>query len=448
MAARPIAVRFAPSPTGRLHMGNARPAVLNWLFARRHGGTLLLRHDDTDAERSRDEYIDAIEADLRWLGLAWDRRERQSGRLARYAEVLETLKASGHAYSAYETAEELSLKRKAQLNAGRPPLYDRAALRLTPAERAALEAKGRTPHWRLRLDHTDVAWADVIHGDMTIQSSTLSDPVLVREDGTPLYVFTSVVDDIDFAISHVIRGDEHLMNTVPQIQLFRVLGAPPPTFAHFALLVGKEGEKLSKRLGALSLADLHADGIEAMAIASYLARLGSSDPIEPRSDLQEVAAKFDLTHFGRAPAHFDPDDLRAHNAKVVHQLPYAAARDRIETLAVPNPEAFWLAVRGNLSRVADAAEWARVVTAPALSAPVEDATLVAKAAALLPLEPWNDATWSAWTGAVAGATGTRGRALFHPLRVALTGRDTGPEMKALLPLIGRERVLARLSRGT
>jgi glutamyl-tRNA synthetase len=288
-------------------------------------------------------------------------------------------------------------------------------------------------------------WADVIHGDMTIQPSTLSDPVLVREDGTPLYVFTSVVDDVDFGITHIIRGDEHLMNTVPQIQLFRALGAAPPTFAHFALLVGKDGEKLSKRLGALSLEELRGEGIEPIAIASLLARLGTSDPIEARTNLDELVAGFDLGRFGRAPAHFDADDLRALNAKVLHLLPYAAVRARIEALRVPNPEAFWLAVRGNLTSIAEAGEWARVVTAPSLPSRVEDAGFVAKAAALLPPEPWSDATWSAWTGAVAGATGAKGRALFHPLRVALTGRDTGPEMKALLPLIGRERALARLS---
>jgi glutamyl-tRNA synthetase len=443
--AAPVIVRFAPSPTGRLHMGNARPAVLNWLFARRHGGMFLLRHDDTDAERSREEYVAAIEADLRWLGLAWDQRVRQSERLARYAEVLATLQASGRVYAAYETAEELSLKRKAQLNAGRPPVYDRAALKLTSEQRAKLEGAGRVPHWRFRLEAGNVVWADVIHGDMTIQPSTLSDPVLVREDGTPLYVFTSVVDDVDFGITHIIRGDEHLMNTVPQIQLFRALGAAPPTFAHFALLVGKDGEKLSKRLGALSLEELRGEGIEPIAIASLLARLGTSDPIEARTNLDELVAGFDLGRFGRAPAHFDADDLRALNAKVLHLLPYAAVRARIEALRVPNPEAFWLAVRGNLTSIAEAGEWARVVTAPSLPSRVEDAGFVAKAAALLPPEPWSDATWSAWTGAVAGATGAKGRALFHPLRVALTGRDTGPEMKALLPLIGRERALARLS---
>lgn len=438
-----IAVRFAPSPTGRLHMGNARPAVLNWLFARKLGGTFLLRHDDTDAERSREEYVAAIEEDLRWLGLTWDRRARQSDRLDRYAAALERLKEAGHVYPAYESAEELSLKRKAQLNAGRPPVYDRAALRLTDADRARLEAEGRKPHWRFKLQPGQMRWADVIHGAMEIPAESLSDPVLVREDGTPLYVFTSVVDDAELGISHIIRGDEHLMNTVPQIQLFAALGALAPVFAHFALLVGKDGEKLSKRLGALSLDELRADGIDPMAIASMLARLGTSDPIEPRAEMAELVEGFDLSRFGRAPAHFDPDDLRALNAKVLHRLPFGKMRDRLARLGVPSPEGFWNAVRGNLTGLRDLEDWAAVVRGP-LRGQLEDAGFSSRAADVLPPEPWTEATWSAWTAAVSGATGAKGRALFHPLRLALTGRDTGPEMKALLPLLGRDRVLARL----
>ena len=424
-------------------MGNARPAVLNWLFARKHGGTFLLRHDDTDAERSREEYVTAIEGDLRWLCLDWDRRERQSSRLARYGEVLERLKQSGHVYAAYESAEELSLKRKAQLNAGRPPVYDRAALRLTEAQRTELEAQGHKPHWRFKLAPGTVRWADVIHGDMAVPSESLSDPVLVREDGTPLYVFTSVVDDIDFGITHIIRGDEHLMNTVPQLQLFAALGAAAPVFAHFALLVGPQGEKLSKRLGALSLGELREQGIEPLAIASMLARLGSSDPIEPRAALADLVAGFDLSHFGRAPAHFDPDELAVLNPKVLHQLPYAVVAERLAGWGIRDAERLWLAVRGNLAGLGEVKDWARVVAGP-LAGTLEDPSFTDRAAAALPAEPWTDATWSAWTRAVTEATGAKGRALFHPLRLALTARENGPEMKSLLPLIGRERALARL----
>ncbi|MFM2128576.1 MAG: glutamyl-tRNA synthetase GltX [Pseudomonadota bacterium] len=438
-----ITVRFAPSPTGLLHMGNARPAILNWLFARKHGGTFLLRHDDTDAERSREEYVTAIEGDLRWLGLDWDRRERQSLRLARYREVLERLKQSGHVYPAYESAEELSLKRKAQLNAGRPPVYDRAALRLSDAQRAELEGQGHKPHWRFKLAPGTVRWSDIIHGDMALPAESLSDPVLVREDGTPLYVFTSVVDDADFGISHIIRGDEHLMNTVPQLQLFAALGMPAPAFAHFALLVGKQGEKLSKRFGALSLGELREQGTEPMAIASLLARLGSADPIEAHASLGDLVAGFDLSRFGRAPAHFDPDELAALNAKVLHQLPYATVAARLAAWGIRDAEPLWLAVRGNLAGLAEMKEWAQVVAGP-LQGRLEDPSFTERAAAVLPAEPWTDATWSAWTRAVTEATGAKGRALFHPLRLALTARDNGPEMKALLPLIGRERTLARL----
>lgn len=441
--ARGVTVRFAPSPTGLLHMGNARPAVLNWLFARTHGGTFLLRHDDTDAERSREEYVAAIEADLRWLGLDWDRRERQSARLARYREVLERLKKAGQVYAAYESAEELSLKRKAQLNAGRPPVYDRAALRLTDAGRAELEAAGHKPHWRFKLAPGPARWADVIHDDMAVPTESLSDPVLVREDGTPLYVFTSVVDDIDFAITHVIRGDEHLMNTVPQMQIFAALGAAAPVFAHFSLLVGRQGEKLSKRLGALSLGELRAQGIEPMAIASMLARLGSADPIEPRAALADLVAGFDLSHFGRAPAHFDPDELAVLNAKLLHQLPYAVVAERLADWGIRDAEGLWPAVRGNLATLADVKDWALVVYGP-VAGSLEDKAFTDRAAALLPPEPWTDATWPAWTRAVSEVTGAKGRALFHPLRLALTGRENGPEMRSLLPLIGRERTLARL----
>lgn len=441
---RSVAVRFAPSPTGRLHVGNARQAVVNWLFARKHGGSFLLRHDDTDTERSEDRHIDAIEGDLRWLGLTWDSRVRQSERLDRYAAALTRLKAQGSVYPAYETPEELSLKRKAQLNAGGPPLYDRAALRLTPAARAELEAKGRKPHWRFRLEPGQVRWDDVVHGAMAVEAETLSDPVLVREDGTPLYVFTSVVDDAELGISHVIRGDEHLMNSVPQIRLLQALGAAPPVFAHIALLVGAQGEKLSKRLGALSLETLRAEGVEPLAIASFLARLGTSDPVEPRTSTDSIIAGFDLSRFGRAPAHFDADELLALNAKVLHHLPYAAVRERLRQVGVlEHAEAFWHAVRGNLGIFDDVVAWIAVASGPLHGSP-PDAEFASRAAELLPSEPWGETTWAEWTTKVSGVTGAKGRALFQPLRLALTGRDTGPEMKALLPLIGRERARSRL----
>jgi glutamyl-tRNA synthetase len=436
-----VAVRFAPSPTGRLHVGNARAALLNWLYARKHGGTFLLRLDDTDTGRSTAEYAAGIEADLRWLGLDWDRFARQSDRFALYSAATETLRAAGRLYPCYETAEELELRRKVQLSQRKPPVYDRAALKLTDAERAKLEAEGRKPHWRFRLAPGIVAWDDLVHGRVEIDMASLSDPVLVRSDGYPLYTLSSVVDDGDLKITHIIRGEDHITNTAAQIQLFAALGHAVPVFGHFSWLLDAEGAGLSKRIGSLSLADLRAQGYEPMALNSLLARLGSADPVEPRQTLADLVAGFDFGRFGRAPARLDPHELDLLNAKILHETPFDALRDRLPAGAT---EGFWNAIRGNIGKLAEAAEWWGVV-AGAVTGPREDEALLAAAAVILPPEPWDGATWKAWTGEISAKTGTKGRGLFHPLRLALTGRDKGPEMAALLPLIGRARVLARLT---
>lgn len=434
-----VNLRFAPSPTGLLHVGNARVALVNWLFARQRGGRFLLRLDDTDSERSDPAFADAIERDLRWMGLEWDGKARQSDRLARYAAVAEALKTAGRLYPCYETPEELSLKRKAQRAAGRPPRYDRAALHLGEAERQALEAQGRRPHWRFRLEDRDVVWQDLVRGEQHFAALHLSDPVLLREDGRPLYTFTSVVDDADFAITQVIRGEDHVANTAVQIQLFEALGAPLPAFAHLPLLVDAQGQGLSKRLGSLSLAQLREAGLEAMALNSYLARLGTSDAIELRLSLEELARELDLSHTGRAQPRFDEAELWLLNAKLLHQLPFAAVAGRLPGL----DEALWLAVRGNLTRMGEAADWLTVRDGP-LSPVIKEPAFLAAAAELLPPEPWDVGTWRLWTEAVKAATGRKGRALFHPLRLALTARESGPEMASLLPLIGRGRVCRRL----
>lgn len=435
-----VAVRFAPSPTGRLHVGNARGALLNWLFARKAGGSFLLRLDDTDTGRSTEEFARGIEDDLRWLGLDWDRFAKQSDRFALYAEAAEKLRKSGRLYPAYETPEELELRRKIQLSQRRPPVYDRAALKLTDADRAKLEAEGRRPVWRFKLEHNRTAWDDLIHGHVEIDMASLSDPVLLRSDGYPLYTLSSVVDDGDLGITHVIRGEDHVTNTAAQIQLFEALGYAVPTFGHFSLLLDAEGGGLSKRLGSLSLADLRAQGIEPMALNSLLARLGSADPVEPKQSLQELVAGFDLTRFSRAPARLDPHELETLNARILHELPFAAVRDRLPAGA---GEDFWLAVRGNLATVGDAADWWAVVQGD-ITPVIEDEKVVQAAIETLPPEPWDATTWKGWSQAVAAKAGVKGRALFHPLRLALTGRDKGPEMAPLLPLIGRERALKRL----
>lgn len=443
-----VLVRFAPSPTGLLHIGNIRSALFNWLFARRQGGKFMLRLDDTDRERSTAAFAQGIERDLKWLGLTWDVFARQSDRLDRYRGILEKLKDSGRVYPCYETQAELDLKRKTQLGRGLPPVYDRAALKLTDAERAEQERQGRKPHWRFRLDSAPVTWDDVIQGHKSFPATSLSDPVLVREDGVPLYTFCSVVDDADFGITHVIRGEDHVANTAVQIQIWQaVTDKAPPVFAHFPLIVSASGVEMSKRLGTLSIASMRDDmEIEPMAINALLAYLGTSDSVAPHLTPEELAASFDLGKISRATPKFSAEDLQALNAKILHLTGYDAARERLKTLGIPdNNEAFWNAVRPNLTRLSDARQWWQVVQGPV--APViadEQSGFVAAALNLLPPPPWNEETWGQWVGAIKYATGRKGKDLFLPLRLALTGADHGPEMKALLPMIGPVRTRARL----
>ncbi len=437
-------VRFAPSPTGLLHVGNARVALLNWLFAERAGGRFILRIDDTDAGRSKPEYVNAIREDLAWLGLDWEVEEFQSARLERYHAAMDRLKAAGRLYACYETPEELDFKRKRQLGRGQPPVYDRAALRLSDEEKARLEAEGRRPHWRFLLEHAEVRWDDLVHGPSHYHGSHLSDPVLVRGDGTLLYTLCSVVDDLEMGVTHVIRGEDHLTNTAVQIQLARALGGEAPLFAHLPLLTDATGQGLSKRLGSMSLRDLRAEGLEPLALASLLAKLGTSDPVRPYAGMAELAAEFDLGRMSRATPKFDTAELDHLNARMLHEMPFDTAGPRLEALGAHADERFWLAVRGNLARFREAVEWWQVCAQP-MAPVIEDAEFTRQAAALLPPEPWDETTWNAFTTAVKDATGRKGKALFHPLRLALTGREHGPELKLLLPLIGRDRARARLA---
>jgi glutamyl-tRNA synthetase len=439
-----IKTRFAPSPTGKLHVGNARVALLNWLFTRQQGGQFMLRLDDTDEERSTEAFADGIRADLDWLGLGWDSFDRQSARYARYTEAFERLRASGHLYPCYETPEELELKRKVQLSQGKPPLYDRAALHLTDADRAALAAEGRTPHWRFRLDHAEIRWTDMVRGAVQFHGANLSDPVLYRADGRPIYSLASVVDDIDHAITHVIRGEDHVANTAVQIQVCAALGGTPPAYGHLPLITGAKGEALSKRLGSLSLEFLRDEGIEAMAINSLLARLGSADPIETRATLAELMDGFDIGKFGRATPKFDIDELKQLNARLMNVLPFAAVDERLAALGLAGvTAAFWEAVRPNLGKLADLRDWWTICTEP-LTPVIEEPQFTTTAAALLPEGALTPATWSQWTDAIKAQTGRKGKQLFLPLRLALTGQPHGPELPVLLPLLGREKALARL----
>ncbi len=430
--------RFAPSPTGYIHVGNLRTALMNYLIARKAGGTFILRIDDTDPERSKEEYVDAIKQDLEWLGLHWDKVERQSDRLDRYAEAAGKLREMERFYEAFETPTELDLKRKKQLNMGKPPVYDRAALNLSDAEKEALRAERGNGVWRFKLDHERIEWTDGILGDISIDASSVSDPVLIRGDGQVLYTIASVVDDTEMGVTDVVRGSDHVTNTATQIQIIKALGGTCPRFAHHSLLTGPQGEALSKRLGTLALRDLREQGVRPMALLSLMARLGSSDPVELRSDMAELIDGFDVTRFGAAPTKFDVQDLFPLTAKHLQTLPLADVADAVAEAGVPAElaEPFWAMARENITTLNDLKGWwdlCRDGAEPLIAD--EDREFITEAMSLLPEGPFDGETWGAWTTAVKEATGRKGKGLFMPLRKALTGMERGPEMATLLPLL-------------
>ena len=441
-------VRFAPSPTGKLHVGNVRTALINWLFAKGQGGKFILRVDDTDTERSTQEYEDQIKADLTWLGLVWDDTFKQSDKFAQYDAAADKLREMGLLYACYETADELDRRRKIALSRGRPPVYDRAALNLSDEDKAKLEAEGRKPHWRFKLSGNRVEWNDLVRGPQSIDTSSVSDPVLIREDGSYLYTLPSVVDDIDAGITHVVRGEDHVTNSGAQIEIFRALGGTAPDMAHTPLLVDAEGGAFSKRLGSLNMETLNERGILPMAILSLLAKLGTSDNIEVRETLAELASDFDFSKIGRAPAKFDEKDLLALNATLMHSMPFASVEDQLKAIAPEAAnEAFWLAVRENCQTVQDAKPFADIAYGRIESIiDDEDAEFINDAKALLPEGEVTSESWGAWTIALKEKTGRKGRGLFMPLRKALTGQEHGPDMGTLLPLIGRDAIERRLSR--
>lgn len=440
-----VKLRFAPSPTGMMHVGNARTALITWLMARALGGSFLLRIDDTDRERSKDEYEHAIEDGLKWLGMDWDDKARQRDRMDIYQTKIDMLKANGRLYACYETAEELSLKRKSQLSRGLPPIYDRESLKLSTEQIKAYEAQSRQAHWRFKLNHTPIEWDDLVRGNVKFSGADLSDPVLIREDGSPLYHLCSVIDDIDYGITHIVRGEDHVSNTASHIQMFEAMGAKPPIFAHLPLLSDKEGGKLSKRIGSLSLKDLRDDeGLEAMAVVSLMARLGSSDPIEPFADIAPVIKNFSITKFSRGTPKFDSEELFRLNAKILHEASYATIKLRLSEIDLGEmDEEFWNIVRPNLERLRDAKEWWSVARDP-ITPIIEDAAFIETALSLLPPAPWDANTWMTWANAVKDKTGCKGKQLFMPLRQALTGMEHGPELAQLLLLIGEEKVRERL----
>ncbi|WP_196259124.1 glutamate--tRNA ligase [Pelagibacterium limicola] len=440
-----VVVRYAPSPTGRLHLGNARPAVLNWLFAKREGGKYILRLDDTDTARSTEAFAAGIEEDLAWLGIEPDLKVRQSDRFTLYDAARDRLIAEGRLYPCYETADELDRKRKRARALGKPPIYDRAALNLTSEDRARLEAEGREPHWRFKLDGRPVTFIDLIKGEQTVNTASMSDPVLIREDGTYLYTLPSVVDDIDLGVTHVIRGEDHVSNTGTQIEIFEALGGAVPTFAHHNLLTDAEGQGFSKRLGSLSLQQLREEGFEPLAVAIMASVTGTSLPVEPYASLEAIAEKLDFSMISHSSARFDPAELVTLNARIIHAMDFETAQPRLEALGIADPRA-WNALRENLVKFNEIAELRKLIDgeiAPVIAP--EDAEFIGTAADLLPEEPWDDAIWASWTNALKEKTDRKGKALFLPLRLALTGRPDGPELRTLLPLMGRKVSLARLS---
>ncbi len=436
--------RFAPSPTGFIHVGNLRTALMNHLIAKKAGGTFILRIDDTDPERSKQEYVDAIQEDLEWLGLTWDKIEYQSSRLDRYAAAADELRANGRFYEAFETPTELDLKRKKQLNMHLPPVYDRAALNLSDEEKDKLRAERGQGVWRFKLDHERIEWTDGILGDLSIDAASVSDPVLIRQDGQVLYTIASVVDDTDMGVTHVVRGSDHVTNTATQIQIMAALGHSAPSFAHHSLLTGPQGEALSKRLGTLALRDLREAGVQPMALLSQMARLGSSQPVELCESIDELAAGFDLDHFGSAPTKFDVEDLYPLTARYLHGLPLAAVADQVAELGVPADlaEGFWNVARANITTLKDLPGWWELFRDGATPlVDDEDRDFVAQAFDMLPDPPYSAETWSEWTKAVKEATGRKGKGLFMPLRKAVTGLQRGPEMADVMTLLQKKPTL-------
>jgi glutamyl-tRNA synthetase len=429
--------RFAPSPTGWIHIGNLRAALMNYAITRQQGGTFILRIDDTDPVRSKEEYVQGLKDDLTWLGLTWDREERQSLRTGRYEAAKAALVAQGRIYECFETPVELDLKRKKQLAMDRPPVYDRAALKLSETDKDRLRAE-RGSHWRFLLDQERIDWVDGILGPISIDAASVSDPVIIKNDGQWLYTFASAVDDSEMGVTDIVRGADHVTNTATQIQMIRALGAEPPRFAHHSLLTGPQGEGLSKRLGTLSLRDLRGQGVDPMAILSLMARLGSSDPVELRDSVADIVAGFRVESFGAAPTKFDADDLWPLTHQALARKPHTAVTAALDAAGVPGAlhEPFWLAVRDNIGRLSDLGDWWALARdgATALIDP-EDAEMAATALSLLPAPPWGPTSWADWANAVKDATGRKGKGLFMPLRKLLTGRDKGPDMGALMPLM-------------
>ena len=439
-----VKVRFAPSPTGFLHIGNFRTALVNFLFARKEKGHFMLRIDDTDHERSSLEFEKAIIEDLSWMNFKWDSLEKQSNRLKRYDEALETLLDKKRAYACYETAEELSLKRKAQLSSGKPPVYDRSSLRLSDSDVADLKAKGNKPHYRFLLDHSEVIWNDLIKGGSKYHMSSLSDPVILREDGRVIYTLASVVDDIDFDITHILRGEDHMTNSAAQIQLFEALGSAAPNLGHLSLLTDISGAGLSKRLGSLSLKDLRNEGIHPMAISSLLSKVGTSDPVEIKKEIETIILYFDINKFGKSKSKFDKNELSILNSKIYQLIDFEEIDEDLKKMNISITKEFWNLIRGNIALLKNVKDWWDICFGT-IDSIIENQDFLDSALEVLPTDQFNEKTWSIWTKKLSEETGKKGKELYMPLRLCLTGQNKGPEMADLILMMGRDKVIKRLS---
>ena len=439
-----VKVRFAPSPTGYLHIGNFRTALVNFLFARKEKGHFMLRIDDTDHERSTLEFEKAIIEDLSWMNLNWDSLEKQSTRLKRYDEVLETLLDKKRAYACYETADELSLKRKVQLSSGKPPVYDRSSLRLSDSEIADLKSKGKKPHYRFLLDHSEVSWNDLVKGQGKYHMSSLSDPVILREDGRVIYTLASVVDDIDFEITHILRGEDHMTNSAAQIQLFEALGSIAPNLGHLSLLTDISGAGLSKRLGSLSLKDLRNEGIHPMAISSLLSKVGTSDPVEIKKEIETIILYFDINKFGKSKSKFDKNELSILNSKIYQLIDFEEINEDLNKMNISITKEFWNLIRGNIALLKNVKDWWDICFGT-IDTIIENQDFLDLALEVLPIDQFNETTWSTWTKKISQETGKKGKELYMPLRLCLTGQNKGPEMADLILMMGRDKVIKRLS---
>jgi glutamyl-tRNA synthetase len=439
---KPI-TRFAPSPTGMLHIGNVRTALINYLYTRKYGGKFILRIDDTDIERSKKEYEEGIKRDLIKLGIEWDESFNQTDRFHRYEAVKKQLLQSGRLYPCYESSEELDIKRKIQLSGGKPPIYDRASLKLSENEKKEYEEKGRKPHYRFLIENKEISWQDMIKGNITYHGSNLSDPVIIRADGTMTYMLCSTIDDVDSKITHVIRGEDHVSNTAVQIQMFEALGAVPPIFGHLSLV--KSEAKISKRVGGhdidsmLNMGDLHP-----MTINSFLTLIGTSQSLVPCKSMKQLINQFDISSYSKSPTNYDPSQLDELNHKLILELEYSEVQDILQKLDINGiDENFWLTIRPNIQKFNEIKEWQELCSIHQKTDQILNAKVLQAAVKNLPLKV-NQDVWKEWTNKISEDSGIKGKEMFMTLRLAITGRESGPELKNLLSLLPRAEIINRL----